>query len=194
MKGPVDYDKQCGVINDKNLPCSRSLTCKSHSMGAKRSVLGRSKPYDELLLEWNRAHNPNFVEPVKRVSKAERKEKRDREKAEKKAKEREEMIAAGLDPDKKPLLSTKKSVKKTVVPTPAPLVVEEDWDVDSEEEVTEMVNAIKTVGIGIPLATPCDASSWFVERRERTRNCRHTLLSALVGGGGTRSNGTRQIV
>ncbi|KAF8817583.1 SCA7-domain-containing protein, partial [Phlegmacium glaucopus] len=52
LKGPVDYDKQCGVINDKNLPCSRSLTCKSHSMGAKRAVQGRSRNYDELLLEW----------------------------------------------------------------------------------------------------------------------------------------------
>jgi hypothetical protein len=84
MKGPVDLDKQCGVINDKGLPCSRSLTCKSHSMGAKRSVLGRSKKYDELLLEWQRANNPNFVEPVKRVSKAEKKEKRDKERMEKK--------------------------------------------------------------------------------------------------------------
>ncbi|KAH9034310.1 hypothetical protein EDB84DRAFT_1438188 [Lactarius hengduanensis] len=50
--------------------------CKSHSMGAKRAVKGRSKDYDELLLEWNRAHNPNWVEPVKRESKKERKEKR----------------------------------------------------------------------------------------------------------------------
>ncbi len=43
-KGPIDVDKQCGVINDKGLPCSRSLTCKSHSMGAKRAVEGRSAP------------------------------------------------------------------------------------------------------------------------------------------------------
>ena len=84
FKGPVDFDKQCGVINDKGLNCSRSLTCKSHSMGAKRAVEGRSKPYDELLLEWNRLNNPNFVEPVKRESKAEKKAKKDKEKAEKK--------------------------------------------------------------------------------------------------------------
>src|SRR5882762_3852666 len=82
FKGPVDYDKQCGVINDKNLPCSRSLTCKSHSMGAKRAVQGRSKLYDELLLDWNRANNPNFVEPVKRESKKERKEKKERKQKE----------------------------------------------------------------------------------------------------------------
>ncbi|TFY73914.1 hypothetical protein EWM64_g10098 [Hericium alpestre] len=87
LKGPVDLDKQCGVINDKNLQCSRSLTCKSHSMGAKRAVQGRSRPYDELLLEWNRANNPNFVEPVKRESKKERKEKKEREKRERKQRE-----------------------------------------------------------------------------------------------------------
>ena len=86
-KGPVDLDKQCGVINDKGLPCSRSLTCKSHSMGAKRAVLGRSKPYDELLLEWNRLNNPNFVEPVKRETKAERKERKEKERKRKEEKE-----------------------------------------------------------------------------------------------------------
>ena len=66
LEGPVDYDRQCGVINDKNLPCSRSLTCKSHSMSAKRAVQGRSRNYDDLLLQWQRANNPNFVEPVER--------------------------------------------------------------------------------------------------------------------------------
>ena len=84
LKGPVDYDRQCGVINDKGLPCSRSLTCKSHAMGAKRSVQGRSRNFDELLLDWQRANKPNFVEPVKRESKAEKKEKREKERLEKK--------------------------------------------------------------------------------------------------------------
>lgn len=60
---PLDYDRQCGVINDKNLPCSRSLTCKTHTVGAKRAVQGRTRPYDELFIEWQRAHNPNFKEP-----------------------------------------------------------------------------------------------------------------------------------
>src|SRR6266478_195297 len=91
FKGPFNPDRHCGVINDKNLPCSRSLTCKSHSMGAKRAVQGRSKDYDELLLEWNRAHNPNWVEPVKRESKKERKEKKEREKRERKQRELEEL-------------------------------------------------------------------------------------------------------
>lgn len=60
-RGPVNLDRQCGVINNKGLPCSRSLTCKSHSMGAKRNVAGRSQPYDTLLFEWQKATNPAFV-------------------------------------------------------------------------------------------------------------------------------------
>lgn len=63
VKGPVDVDKHCGVINDKGFPCSRSLTCKTHSMGAKRSVPHRSQPYDLLLAEWNRATKPTSSVP-----------------------------------------------------------------------------------------------------------------------------------
>lgn len=63
--GPIDLDRQCGVINDKNLPCSRSLTCKTHTVGAKRAVQGRTRPYDSLYLEWQRINNPNFKEPSK---------------------------------------------------------------------------------------------------------------------------------
>ncbi|RXK40569.1 hypothetical protein M231_02221 [Tremella mesenterica] len=58
---PINLDKQCGVINDKLLPCSRSLTCKSHTVGAKRAVIGRSQPYDVLYLEWQRVNRPDKV-------------------------------------------------------------------------------------------------------------------------------------
>lgn len=50
VKGPLDLDKQCGVVASIGVPpCARSLTCKSHSMSSKRAVEGRSKPYDVLL-------------------------------------------------------------------------------------------------------------------------------------------------
>ncbi|RUP46543.1 hypothetical protein BC936DRAFT_146823 [Jimgerdemannia flammicorona] len=50
VKAPIDLDKQCGVISGpNNMQCTRSLTCKSHSMGAKRAVMGRSQLYDVLL-------------------------------------------------------------------------------------------------------------------------------------------------
>ncbi|KAM0748801.1 SCA7-domain-containing protein [Meredithblackwellia eburnea MCA 4105] len=63
----VDVDRHCGVINDKGFPCSRSLTCKSHSMGAKRSVPHRSQPYDILLHEWQKAHKPETFKNSKPV-------------------------------------------------------------------------------------------------------------------------------
>lgn len=48
-KGPVDVEKQCGVLLPNGGSCARSLTCKSHAMGAKRAVPGRSLRYDLLL-------------------------------------------------------------------------------------------------------------------------------------------------
>jgi SCA7, zinc-binding domain len=53
-KGPVDVEKQCGVLLANAQQCARSLTCKSHSMGAKRAVPGRSLPYDMLLAQYQK--------------------------------------------------------------------------------------------------------------------------------------------
>ncbi|EPE09455.1 saga complex component [Ophiostoma piceae UAMH 11346] len=53
-KGPVDVERQCGVILPNGQACARSLTCKSHSMGAKRAVPGRSLPYDMLLAAYQK--------------------------------------------------------------------------------------------------------------------------------------------
>lgn len=53
-KGPVDVEKQCGVPLPNGQLCARSLTCKSHSMGAKRAVPGRSVPYDILLANYQK--------------------------------------------------------------------------------------------------------------------------------------------
>jgi hypothetical protein len=53
-KLPVDVEKQCGVPLPNGILCARSLTCKTHSMGAKRAVLGRSAPYDVLLTQYQR--------------------------------------------------------------------------------------------------------------------------------------------
>lgn len=55
LPAKVDVDKQCGVplVSPEGEPlgglCARSLTCKTHSMGAKRAVKGRSQAYDVLL-------------------------------------------------------------------------------------------------------------------------------------------------
>ncbi|KAI0091698.1 SCA7, zinc-binding domain-containing protein [Irpex rosettiformis] len=198
VKGPVDLDQHCGVINDKGLPCSRSLTCKTHSMGAKRAVLGRSRDYDELLLEWNRLKNPNFVEPVKRESKAAKKERKEKEKAEKKRVAQETAIAAGQDPNAKKSSgaggSGTKKKKATGAAATATVtiagvanvtkVVEDIDDVDSEEELDHLSSAMRLAQdmriTGVPLAVPTDSSSWFVARRERIRTCKELLATALM--------------
>jgi SAGA-associated factor 73 len=173
-------------------------------MGAKRAVQGRSKLYDDLLLEWHRANNPNFVEPVKRETKAEKKEKREKEKAEKKKAAMEAAIAAGLDPNKKNTggnagsgAGTKKGKKgaaaAAAVATEGVEEVENLDDLDSEAEVDDMVSAFKTArdsgAVAVPLAVPYDAGSWFVEGREKVRNCRHALLVALANTSGRTGTG-----
>lgn len=175
-------------------------------MGAKRSVQGRSRNYDELLLEWQRANNPNFVEPVKRETKAEKKEKREREKLEKKRLADEAAAALGIDPSTLhrklgPPGVSKKSAKKATSSAAAVRLkdemggdVLEDFDhIDSEAEMDDLVRIVRTgtdKGIlCVPLAAPCDAGSWFIQRRERARCCRDLLIGALGCGGGSGVSG-----
>lgn len=60
-KGPVDVEKQCGVPLPSGGYCARSLTCKTHSMGAKRAVLGRSAPYDVLLQQYQKRNQAKLA-------------------------------------------------------------------------------------------------------------------------------------
>ncbi|KAG8950789.1 hypothetical protein FRC03_012744 [Tulasnella sp. 419] len=197
VKGPAELDKNCCVINAKGLPCSRSITCKVHSMVAKRSVQGRSKPYDELLLDWKRANVPGFVEPVKRETKAERKAKKE---AEKEAK-RKEMLAAGIVPGakKKAKSEGKKGGKKGEKaagppgekgtkgkPGKGPSGAEEDEDEEDLDSEVEMDALIKAVRISrpitaVPLAQPTNMANFFVARNEVLRNCFDTMGFALSG-------------
>lgn len=60
-KGPVDVEKQCGVPLPLGGFCARSLTCKTHSMGAKRAVPGRSAPYDVLLQQYQKRNQAKIA-------------------------------------------------------------------------------------------------------------------------------------
>lgn len=47
-----DPDRHCGVWNDETgKPCTRSLTCKAHTVSLRRTVAGRSKTFDKLLAD-----------------------------------------------------------------------------------------------------------------------------------------------
>ncbi|XP_034018898.1 ataxin-7-like protein 1 isoform X1 [Thalassophryne amazonica] len=47
-----DPNKHCGVQDpETSRPCTRSLTCKTHSLSQRRAVLGRRKQFDALLAE-----------------------------------------------------------------------------------------------------------------------------------------------
>ncbi|KAF9931477.1 hypothetical protein FBU30_010093 [Linnemannia zychae] len=71
VKGPLDLDKQCGVVPSIGAPpCARSLTCKTHSMSSKRAVEGRSRPYDVLLGMYQKKPAPVKDEKINRDSEA----------------------------------------------------------------------------------------------------------------------------
>ena len=167
-------------------------------MGAKRGVKGRSKDYDELLDDFNRERNPNY-EPPKRISKEDKKKKKEAEKAEKKRLAREAAEAAAER--RQAAGGAVKKGKKVAVRAGSVVVHDEAEDenmddVDSEAELESMVKAVRTAHasnlIAVPLAVPYDAGSWFVARRERLRDCKDLLASALMprpglsGGGQVR--------
>ncbi|XP_011172128.1 ataxin-7-like protein 2 isoform X2 [Solenopsis invicta] len=56
-----DPDRHCGVWNEETgKPCTRSLTCKAHTVSLRRTVGGRSKTFDKLLAEHRAAkEQPN---------------------------------------------------------------------------------------------------------------------------------------
>lgn len=196
IKGPIDFDRQCGVINDKGQQCSRALTCKSHSMGAKRAVQGRSKPYDELLTALQIERNPDYKEKPKRQTKQEKQEKKEKEKAEKKRLATEQAAALAAARQAAGGTATKKGKKAsgsggtgatgsvTIQPIDEDIEEENMDDIDSEAELDSLVKAVRTAQtfglIGTPLAVPRDAGSWFVARRETLRNCSDQLAGALM--------------
>lgn len=55
-----DPNKHCGVVTAENpKPCTRSLTCKAHALSLRRTVEGRSKPFDTLLAEHRASRDAN---------------------------------------------------------------------------------------------------------------------------------------
>ena len=176
----ADVDKHCGVLNEKGLPCCRSLTCKTHPMAAKRSVPGRSQSYDILLYEWNKATKPEAYNLAKN----------------------KKPVQPRVGPGSESygvIIEGKKKKKRVVVPTEGEIVGE--WDesevgeeeeemVDSEEEVEMVMRGLKHGRNGGPLAGPGtpggghEASLW-TGRNVKLGRLRETL-GGVFGTAGTR--------
>lgn len=60
-KLPFDFERQCGVLLSSGERCIRSLTCKTHLMSAKRSVYGRSAPFDILLQRYQKMNQAKLA-------------------------------------------------------------------------------------------------------------------------------------
>ncbi|XP_064473008.1 ataxin-7-like isoform X2 [Ornithodoros turicata] len=57
-----DPNKHCGVlVGDSGKPCTRSLTCKTHSLSLRRAVPGRRKNFDDLLMDHRAAKEASLA-------------------------------------------------------------------------------------------------------------------------------------
>ncbi|KAI8051860.1 SCA7, zinc-binding domain-containing protein [Thamnidium elegans] len=172
-KAPLDLDRQCGVlIPPNNHPCTRSLTCKIHAMGAKRSVEGRTQPFNDLLA----AYQKKGIVPGAMGDKDSTRSK-----------------LHVLDPNKlKSRLSSSASTKKTCTVTCSNYNTstsvhkdeeeeeeedeEEEPDIDSDEE-TESVRVAIEQTKPIPLGTK---QLFYVGRKRKYYKLRDILLDAIT--------------
>ncbi|QRV77483.1 SCA7, zinc-binding domain protein [Ceratobasidium sp. AG-Ba] len=189
VKGPLNLDKHCGVINKNGMPCARNITCKVHGMNAKRAVQGRTKDYDVLFVEHKRATDPNYVEPVKRETKAEKKAKKDKERELKKAEK--EAVAAkkrkhpgapnqtGLGNGASGAGITGGSGGLGAQARAGSTDYESGLDTDVELDV--LVRSVRA-SRPTPLADRDNVGNWFIARNEWLRSTRDLLGDALGGG------------
>ena len=173
-EAPLSPSRNCFVPNPSTgQPCARSLTCKTHSMGAKRAV-PRAQPFDILLHEWQKTNRPELVSdgkgPVRpRVGlgseEYQAKEGRKRKKGDsERRREREERTRVGERDESEG---------------------EEGEEVDSEEEVESVMKAlgVGSLGRGRPLGLQggggagLSAASLFVGR-----NAKLSRLRSVLGG------------
>ncbi|KXN69726.1 SCA7-domain-containing protein [Conidiobolus coronatus NRRL 28638] len=71
VTGPIDLERQCGVIGNDGKPCTRTITCKTHSVALKRAVVGRSTTYDDLVRKYNQNNAKLKAEQLKSQNKTE---------------------------------------------------------------------------------------------------------------------------
>ncbi|XP_067269858.1 ataxin-7-like protein 2b isoform X2 [Pseudorasbora parva] len=66
-KKECDLDKHCGVMDpERKKLCTRLLTCNIHSIHQRRQVVGRCKPFDQLVMELKMSSKPRERPPLLR--------------------------------------------------------------------------------------------------------------------------------
>ncbi|CAE6465381.1 unnamed protein product [Rhizoctonia solani] len=190
IKGPLNLDKHCGVINKNGMPCARNITCKVHGMNAKRAVQGRTKSYDQLFIEHKRATDPNYVEPVKRETKAEKKAKKDRERELKKAEKEAVAAKKRKHPGAPHQGGASGGVNSTGVLGASGSAggqvrgASTDYEsgLDTDVEIEALVRSVRA-SRPVPLADRDNVGNWFIARNEWLRSTRDLLGDALGGAG-----------
>ncbi|XP_016330053.1 ataxin-7-like protein 2 isoform X3 [Sinocyclocheilus anshuiensis] len=67
LKKECDLDKHCGVMHpERKKLCTRLLTCNIHSIHQRRQVVGRRKPFDQLVMELKMSSKPGERPPLPR--------------------------------------------------------------------------------------------------------------------------------
>uniref|UniRef100_A0A671M2A3 Ataxin-7-like protein 2 n=1 Tax=Sinocyclocheilus anshuiensis TaxID=1608454 RepID=A0A671M2A3_9TELE len=67
LKKECDLDKHCGVMDpERKKLCTRMLTCNIHSIHQRRQVVGRRKPFDQLVMELKMSSKPRERPPLPR--------------------------------------------------------------------------------------------------------------------------------
>ncbi|KAI9277640.1 SCA7, zinc-binding domain-containing protein [Sporodiniella umbellata] len=179
-KAPLDLDRQCGVVQPPtNTPCKRSITCKSHSIGAKRAVKGRSETYDSLLVTYLKIigeRSPNQELSLKnKVS----------------SKTSIRTAKPAMLNQEKPLKHLKKlqnqprfpelvtgentTVRNKLQNQDSSQPIEEEF-FDSDEEIDSIMQAIQTIKPSPLAQKPC----FFIRRKRQYFRIRSTLLDAIT--------------
>ncbi|KAI8973217.1 SCA7, zinc-binding domain-containing protein [Mycotypha africana] len=161
--GPLNLDKQCGVlILPDNIVCTRSLTCKIHSMGAKRAVEGRSQPFNDLLAAYQKKNTGRTAQVIGSASH----QQIDKTNQQRSAATRAKLASATTT------TATAATAALTTTTAPTNAVVE----VDSDEETENVFLAIKQFQ-PIPLG---QKRYYHVRRRRAYVRLRDILLDAIT--------------
>lgn len=178
----IDFNKQCGVELPEGGYCARSLTCKSHSMGAKRSVNGRTQPFDVLLAAYHKQHQTKIGAAAEKRAKQQeiQKQQKQIQKEQKKQMQQQKQSQRGKNKNGSSVGSSSVNAKSGT-PSGAGRNIQGDMRSSSsmnltpEEETTQVLNGVSR-SFPLPLETSVLSS---VKRRSRYFRMREMFASAF---------------